>query len=50
MALNPALEAEEPEQSLRRMQRQRTYRITAALFTVAAGVVAALIAVTIAYQ
>jgi negative regulator of sigma E activity len=50
MALNPALLAEEPEQSLRRLQRQRGYRIMAAVLTVAAGVVAALIAVVVAYQ
>ncbi len=50
MAVNPALMSDDPELALRLLQRQRTQRITLAVVAVAGAVLAAAIAVTIAYS
>ena len=49
MAYNPAFLAEEPEQAVLRLQRQRTMRMTMALVAVVAALAAAFAIVTIGY-
>jgi hypothetical protein len=50
MALSAAVLAEEPEQSLQRLQRQRTNRITMTIVGLVAVFVVTGISVTLAYQ
>jgi hypothetical protein len=50
MALSAAILAEEPEESIHRLQRQRTTRITMAVVGLAAVFAITGISVTLAYQ
>jgi hypothetical protein len=50
MALNVALLDEEPEQSLYRLQRQRTTRIWVTIATLVAALAVVLVSVSLAYQ